>query len=278
MTTTSGNGSFALARSLLYVPGHRPDRFAKAVASGADCIVLDLEDSVGPDLKSEARENIHRWLSSDGSGLVRINGVDSPWYEDDVAMLHGRECAVVLPKASSSDQVESLLDRLTANSCVVPLLETATGVLAARNICAVPGVVRAIFGSADLASELGIDHTDRAALAFARSQVVLASAACGIAPVDGVTSSVIDDDVLIADVEDAAAIGFTGKSCIHPRQIPLVHAAFMPSPEIVRWAREVIAVAGDGSVTALNGHVIGKPVVDRARRVLSQAGQSVSRQ
>lgn len=270
MTTVSD--PVARARTLLYAPGHRPDRFTKALESGADVIVLDLEDAVGPDLKCAARDNVHRWLSVGGPGMVRINGVDSPWHEDDMAMLDGRPCAVILPKAADGEQVAGVLNRLADGSCVVPLLETATGVLGARNVCAAPSVVRIIFGSADLASELGIDHTDRRALAYARSQVVLASAACGLAPpVDGVTSSVTDERTLIADAEDAAALGFTGKSCLHPRQVPVVQAVFTPSAEDLRWARDVLAAAGNGSAIAMNGEVVGKPVVDRARSLLSRS-------
>lgn len=264
--------NLARARTLLYAPGHRPDRFVKAVESGADVVVLDLEDAVRPELKSEARENIHRWLSDGGAGIVRVNGVDSPCHEEDLNMLAGRQCAVILPKVSSPAEVEGLLERLAVGSLVLPLLETAAGILNALDVCAVPGVVRAVFGSADLALELGIDHTDRTAVAFARSQVVLASAACGVAPpVDGVTSSITDVQRLIADAEDAAALGFTGKSCLHPRQVPVVGPIFTPSAEDLRWARQVLAAAGDGSLATLDGQVIGKPVVDRARRLLSRA-------
>lgn len=262
----------ARARTLLYAPGHRPDLFSKASESGADAVVLDLEDSVGPTLKAAARENVRRWLEADGTGVVRINGLDSPWHEEDLAMLAWRRCSVILPKAASAAHTAGLLDRLGPQSCVVPLLETAAGILAAREVCAVPGVVRAIFGSADLARELGIDHTDRAALVHARCQVVLASAACGVAPpIDGVTSSLRDEQRLIADIRHAAALGFTGKSCLHPRQIPVVHATLAPSADEVRWARKVLASVGDGSARELNGQVIGKPVVDRARNVLAQA-------
>lgn len=261
--------SIARARTLLYVPGHRPDRFGKAAASGADHIVLDLEDAVGPELKTEARHNVHRWLAEGGPGLVRINGVDSPWYKEDVAMLAHHPCAVILPKAASPDQVTALLKRRPDGSCVVAILETAAGILAARRLCSTPGVVRVIFGSADLARELGIDHTDRAALAYARSLVVLASAASGLAPpLDGATTAINDEKVLVGDAEDAAAVGFAGKSCIHPAQVPLVRAAFEPSAEELHWAREVLAAAGDGSAASLDGEFIGKPIVKRASRIL----------
>jgi len=270
--TVAETESIALARTLLFVPGHRPDRFAKAAASGADGIVLDLEDAVGPAAKDEARENVRRWRAGGGSGLVRINGAGTPWHERDVAALADRPCAVMLPKAASPAQVTDVLDRLPPGSCVVPLLETAIGVLDARAVCAVPGVTRAAFGNGDLAGELGIDHTDRTALAHARCGIVLASAACGLPPpLDGVTTSVADQQILIADAEHSAALGFTGKLCIHPSQVSVVHTVFAPSDEELGWARDVLAAAGDGSVATLQGQMIDKPIADRARRLLSRA-------
>lgn len=267
--------SLAKARSLLSVPGHRPDRFVKAATSGADAFMLDLEDAVGPNLKSEARANVAEWLASAGTGIVRINGDDTLWHEDDIAMLSGRQCAVMVPKASRPEQLEAVLQSLAPGSCVVPALETATGVLAAREICSVPGVVRAVLGNVDLANELGIDHADRLALAHVRSSIVLASAASGVAPpLDGLTTAIANEERLVADVEHAAAFGFTGKACIHPCQISIVNAAFTPSDEDIRWAQDVVAAAGDGSVAVLDGQVIGTPVIERARNLVSRKSMS----
>jgi citrate lyase subunit beta / citryl-CoA lyase len=261
----------ASARSLLFVPGSRPDRFAKARASGADEIVIDLEDAVAPDEKAQAREHVRQWRATEGTGVVRINGPDSQWYEDDVAALTDRPCAVMLPKAASKEEIAGLMNRLAPGSCVIPLLESAVGVLEARGICAAAGVVRAAFGNADLAGDLGVDPADRTALAHARAATVLASAASRVAPpLDGVTIALTDDEVLRADAEHAAALGFTGKLCIHPRQVPIVHEVFSASPEELAWAREVVARASE-SVTVVDGRMIDKPVIDRARRLLARA-------
>ncbi|AEW99831.1 HpcH/HpaI aldolase/citrate lyase family protein [Streptantibioticus cattleyicolor] len=266
-------GFTARARSFLFVPGHRPDRFPKAEASGADVVVLDLEDAVGPEAKAAARENVSRWLTPGKAAVVRVNGADTPWHRRDVASLAGRQCAVMVPKVTRPDEVTQVIRELAPGSCVMPLLETAAGILGAREVCRVPGVVRAVFGNADLARELGIDMGDRAALAFARSAIVLASAACGLVPpVDGVTASLSDEGALLADAEHAAALGFTAKLCVHPCQVPTVTAVFSPSTEELRWARQVVAAAaGDGSVAAADGQIIGKPIVDRARRLLARA-------
>ncbi|MEU3270485.1 CoA ester lyase [Saccharomonospora sp. NPDC006951] len=268
--------SIARARSLLFVPGHRPERFSKAVRSGAGAVVLDVEDAVGESVKDQARENIRSWLDNGGEGIVRINDVRSAWYEEDVRMLRGVARTVMLAKTESPDDVLELMSELAPGSCVLPLLETAAGILSARDICSVPGVVRAVFGNADLGRQLAVAHSDLVALCFARSQVVLASAAAGIAsPVDGVSPDFGDEESLIRDAEHAAAIGFSGKLCLHPNQVQTVESVFSPSTEEVEWARQVLAAAeGNGSVGVLDGQVIGKPVIERAKRMLAGVERS----
>ncbi|NDL61105.1 aldolase/citrate lyase family protein [Phytoactinopolyspora mesophila] len=263
----------ARARSLLFVPGDRPDRFEKAVASGADGVVLDIEDAVAPEKKAEARKHIRCWFAEGGVGIVRINAAGTPWHEDDVAALAGRPCSVMQPKITNSAQVADLMRRLPSGSTVLPLLETAEGILRAREICSEPGVTRAVFGNADLGRELGIDHADLSALSFARCQIVLASAASCIAPpIDGVMTALVEDKNLTIEAEHAASYGFTGKLCIHPRQVPIVNAVFTPSAAEIHWAQQVLAAAGDGSVGSFDNEVVGKPIVERARTLLSRAG------
>ncbi|TDE10698.1 CoA ester lyase [Jiangella asiatica] len=267
--------SLAQAPALLAVPGHRPERFEKAARSGADWIMLDLEDAVGPGLKSMARANVERWLASGGEGIVRINSVDTPWHDDDVAALSTWRSAVILPKVSHQSQVSHVLRRLSPGSCILPLLEVSAGILAAREVCSVPGVIRAVFGNIDLASELGIDHADKSALVHARSEVVLASAAAGIAPpIDGITTTIADEDAVVSDARHAAAIGFTGKLCVHPRQVAAVQAVFAPSAEELKRAEKIVSASKDGSVAVLDGELIGKPIIDRARRMLAYPGSA----
>ncbi|GAA0730752.1 CoA ester lyase [Dactylosporangium roseum] len=262
------------ARSLLFAPGHRPDRFEKAAASRADGIVLDLEDSVGPGEKPCARKNIERWLSSGGIGAVRINGVGTQWFEEDLAMVAEFPLAVLVPKADP-EATREVFGRLAPGSCVLPIVETARGILEARSVCAQPGVVRAIFGNVDLAKELGIDLADLSALSAARSQLVLASAAAGVtAPLDGVTVVLDDDEKLRSDSVHASLLGYRGKICLHPRQIDIVHAAFAPAEAELQWARNVVDAAGNGSITKLDGQMIGKPIVDRARELLARSAIS----
>ena len=263
--------TIAGARSLLFVPGDRPERFAKAEAAGADGIVLDLEDAVAAGKKDAARSHVAAWLTSGGSGIVRINAVDTPWFADDVSAIGGGEGrTVMLPKASVH-AVSAVVAALGDQTRVVALVETAAGVLDAASICRAPNVIRAAFGSIDLSTELGIDPDDRDALRYARSALVLASAAAGIAPpLDGVTTDVSSAEPTRADALHAARLGFGGKLGIHPVQIDAVNAAFEPRPEDIAWAHEVLAADGSGAAK-IGGHMIDAPVLERARRIIARA-------
>lgn len=267
--------TLAHARSMLFVPGHRPDRFAKAAASGADAIILDLEDAVGVEDKDTARRHVAEYLRGGHPAVVRVNAPGTPWHDDDVAMAARHSCAVMLPKSEHPDALAELARHLPATP-VIPLLETATGLMAAHELClASGGIVRAAFGNVDLAAQLGIDPGDHQALITARSTLVLAAASAGIAPpIDGVTTAVHDDEALLADTDHAVGLGFTGKLCVHPNQVATVRAAFTPEPDKVRWAHDVIAASRDSSVTVLDGQMIDKPVVDRARSILQRADLS----
>jgi citrate lyase subunit beta/citryl-CoA lyase len=261
----------AAARTLLFVPGHRSALFDKAAAAGADLVVLDLEDAVPPAEKDEARRAVASWLAGGAVAAVRINAAGTTWHEADVAALTEWTGVVVVPKAEDPRLLAELADRL-AGATLIALVETARGVVAAPAVAAADGVARLAFGSLDLAAELGVDPDDREAMAPARGALVLASAAAGLpAPVDGVTQDLADDGRLREDVAYAARLGFTGKLCVHPRQVPVAAEALAPTDQDVAWARSVVEAAGDGGVVSLDGRMIDRPVVERARRVLAAA-------
>ncbi|WP_345382287.1 CoA ester lyase [Pseudonocardia yuanmonensis] len=264
------------ARTFLFVPGDRPERFAKAAASGADVVVLDLEDAVAPAAKPAAREAVREWLAAGNPGLVRINPPGTEWYEADVvAVVAAGSAPVMLPKAQDPAEVAALVAALGADARVVPLVETALGVHRAVEVCGVAGVVRAGFGSVDLASELGVDPVDREALRYARSALVLGSRAAGAgAPIDGVTTAVRDEQVLLEDCVHGLSLGFTAKMCIHPTQVGPVATAFSPTREQVEWARAVVGASAGGGVAVVDGKMIDRPVVERARALLLRAGES----
>lgn len=266
----------ALAQTLLFVPGDRPDRFDKAASAGADLVVLDLEDAVAPDAKDRARDEVVAWLRTvTVTAAVRVNAADSPWHDADLAALAGQARTVVLPKAQEPAAVAGVVAALGDGSSVIALLETARGILRAEAIAAVPGVVRLALGTYDLAAGLGVDPDDPAAMATARGALVLASAAAGLAgPVDGVTGDVRDTDRLVVDVRRAAGLGFAGKLCVHPAQVAPTAATFAPDADLVAWAQRIVSAAeaaGDG-VLLVDGRMVDQPVVDRARRILTTIG------
>lgn len=261
------------ARTWLFVPGDRPERFAKAAAAGPDVVVVDLEDAVAPAHKDAARAHVTDWLPRAGVTVaVRINAAGTTWHDADLAALAALDgpSLAVLPKADSPETVAAVMAALPDGSAVVALVETALGVARAIDLARSPGVVRLAFGSYDLAAELGVDPDHAPALAPARGNLVLASAVGGLAgPIDGVTGDVRDHERLTADVTAAAALGFAGKLCIHPDQVAPAAAALAPSPDEVAWAERVLAAATEDGVALVDGRMVDAPVVARARRIVS---------
>jgi citrate lyase subunit beta/citryl-CoA lyase len=251
--------ALAAARTFLFVPGDRPDRFAKAAGSRADAIILDLEDAVADERKDIARQAVANFLRKSPHAVVRINAAGTTWHNDDVAMISEFDCAVMIPKSE---------EPFHARQPVIPLIETAAGILNAAAICR--GNVRPAFGSIDLAAQLGVDPNDREALATARSTLVLAAAAVGTAaPIDGVTTALRDDSALTDDVRYARRMGFSGKLCIHPSQISPAHEALAPSDDAIAWAERVLGASRSG-VAAVDGTMVDKPVIARARHILTR--------
>lgn len=235
-------------------------------------MILDLEDAVAVDAKATARAAVSAFLDTGAQVVVRINGTETQWCADDLAALAQRRCAVMVPKAHSVDQLTRVAAALPSGTALIPLIETARGVAGAAALCGAESVVRAAFGSVDLGAELGVDPDSHTALQYARSAVVLGSAVAGCAaPLDGVTTDLADGGRLAADLEHAATLGFTGKMCIHPTQVHDVNQRFTPTDSELRWAERVVtAAAGDGAC-ALDGKMVDKPVVDRARGLLERA-------
>ncbi|WP_109472046.1 HpcH/HpaI aldolase/citrate lyase family protein [Ornithinimicrobium cavernae] len=266
-TTTSGE-DIRFARSALFVPGDRPDRFTKAVASGTDLVVCDLEDAVAAPQKDLARTSVTDWLRSGARACVRVNPAESPDHAADVQALVGVPgvVAVLLAKAEDPAAVRATAEALEAP--VIALIETALGLSRAAELAAVPGVARLGFGHLDYSVDIGAEGTHTAMLS-ARSAVVLASRLGGLTgPFDGVTAQFNDDGALAADAAHARELGFTGKFLIHPRQVAGTHAAFAPTPEQVDWAREVVRAAESGGAVQVDGAMVDAPVVAQAQAIL----------
>ena len=263
-----------IPRSYLFVPGDRPERFAKAQASGAGLVVIDLEDAVAPSNKDAARAAIaaHGPVAA-GSFAVRINAADTPWFDQDLALC--REvgaAAVMIPKAES---VESLAHaaRRVPGAALLPLVETARGIAGAQQLAAGPEVQRLVFGSIDFQLDAGIEG-DGEELLYFRSQLVLASALARIAaPVDGVCTALDDLEQVGAQTRRARRLGFGAKLCIHPRQVPVVNEAFAPTTAQLEWARRVLAgaEAARGGAVRVDGKMIDRPVILQAQALLAAA-------
>lgn len=261
------------SRTWLFVPATSPHRFAAAAGSTADAVIVDLEDAVGVDAKDSARRATAAWLTSGARAWVRINPAGTPWHDDDVAALVGLPgvLGLVVPKVEDPLALAGLAATVSDGQGVIALIESALGVHRAVEIAAVDGVVRLAFGSLDFAVDIRAEHTDEALL-LARGALVIASRLADLpAPIDGVTTSVRDMELVGVEAERSRSLGFGGKLCIHPRQLEAVARAFVPTADQMLWATHVVeAVASaDGAVVVgPDGHMIDKPIIDRARAIL----------
>lgn len=271
----------AFARSFLFVPGNRPQRFEKAVRSGADAVVLDLEDAVPLADKSLARhaigDSLPRLRELGVPLLVRINAASLALGEEDLRWLAHLPgvAGVMLPKAESDGDV--LQVRAAAHGVpVLPIIESAAGHAALQSIAAAPGVLRLVVGHIDFMADTGLQcGEEQAELAPLRFAVAMATRLNGLAPaIDGVTVEVGDEARLHADALRAVRFGFGGKLCIHPGQVAALHRSLTPTEGELAWARRVIEAdrCSGGAALQLDGRMVDAPVVLQARRALARAG------
>lgn len=256
----------------LFVPATKPERFEKAAASGADAVILDLEDAVAPADKVGARGA----LRTDFTALpviIRVNAPGTVWHEDDLAAVARLDvAAVMVPKLEHVGQLDRLRSGPAGRHAVVALIESAVGMANVRLLASRLTHGRLAFGSVDYAADLDCAH-ERPALAHARSELVLASRLMDLAPpLDGVTLSIRDVDAVADDARHGRSLGFGGKLCIHPSQVGPVQSAYVPSEEEVDWACRVLA-SGDGGVAVADGAMVDEPVRRRARQILTRAGR-----
>jgi len=263
----------ALPVTYLFVPGNRPDRFDKALASGADAVILDLEDAVDPTGKQAAREAVRSWCAAGRDTtrvLVRINDTQTAWFAEDIAALHGAgPVGIMLPKAESPDDVSRIVAALGPGVTIIPLIETALGLRAVDAIAAAEGVQRLAFGTLDFAVDLGLSGDERG-LTGPSMAIALASRCVGRAtPIAGVTPAIDDRTALDRDIAFARAFGFAAKLCIHPKQVAAVRAAFAPTEAELDWARRVLAAAASGvGAVQVDGRMVDRPVLRKARSLL----------
>lgn len=268
--------------NFLFVPGTRPERFIKALDSGANGVILDLEDAVAQEDKESARAAIRAaWptFSADQKKrlVIRTNSPGSQFYSADLILAQELQVACLLiPKSESVDQINGAA-LVLENTAIIPMIETAVGLDRLREIANANQVLRLALGNLDLQADLGmVCDPQETELQTARYQIVLASRLAHIAPpIDGVTPSTDDLERITDDAERAKRMGFGGKLCIHPKQVPIVQAAFMPTEEEIHWAKRVIEAdqASKGGAVKLDGKMIDRPVVILAKRTLAIAGK-----
>lgn len=274
-------------RSLLYTPADRPERYTKAWKDGAaDAVCADLEDAVAPANKAAARKAVVAALKEVPQAkvlrAVRVNAPGTPAHAADLdAVLAAGPDLLVVPKVESPDQVARLVARIEREAAgatrLVAILETAKGVVNAREILATPGIAACCFGAEDLSADVGIRKAnDNMAVATARQWVVLCAASNGVPALDMITADVRDLERTAREAREARDWGFAGKMCIHPTQAAAIHEAFRPSPEELAWAKKVVAAVekagvGAGGVVEVDGKMVDVPVIRQARRVLADA-------
>jgi citrate lyase subunit beta/citryl-CoA lyase len=272
------------ARSFLFVPASRPDRFAKALETRADCIILDLEDAVPPEQKSSARAALADRLPGFTQAhlkrsLVRINPAGTEWHQDDLALLRDWVkqglAGVMVPKAEAPAVLQAIGAALGSDARLLPLIESLAGLDARDLLARTPQVARLAFGHLDFQLDLGMRcGPEEAELAGVRFALVAASRRAQLAaPIDGVTTDTANTDRLRIDAQRARAFGFSGKLCIHPAQVALVNETFAPSAGEVEWARRVVSAAQShqGAAFMLEGRMVDLPVIRLAERTLRQA-------
>lgn len=271
------------ACSFLFVPATQPDRLPKALASGADLVIADWEDAVAPADKERARAALMEAVAALPAAqrvrlLVRINSDGSPWFAADLAalaqlMAQGLAGAVV-PKAERAPTLQAVAQAAGPQAALVPLVESVAGLAAADALAAAPQVARLAFGHLDFQVDAGMDCAeDEQELLPVRAALVFASRRAGrAAPIDGVTVDTRNPERMARDAERARRMGFGGKLCIHPAQVPVLHAAFDPDRAAVAHAlrvQQALAQAG-GGVCVLDGRMVDAPVLAQAQQTLQR--------
>jgi len=277
-------------RSLLFAPATRPDMLAKLPRSNPDGVVVDLEDAVPVDAKDAARPGARAAaaeLAVAHPGLavfVRVNAVPTEWFAADVAEACPPELTgIVVPKLESTDQVgtaaTALADAGLGHLCMIAGSETALGVERARELYQ-PPVVAGYFGAEDFVADMGGVRTEESTeVLYARSRVALAARIAGVLAVDQVVTAFGDADRFLSDAAQGRALGYSGKLCIHPAQVPLAHRAFSPTAEEVERAERLVAAYEEASARgvaaiAFEGQMVDEPLARHARAVLAAARET----
>jgi citrate lyase subunit beta/citryl-CoA lyase len=268
-------------RNLLFAPAVRPDLVAKTPTSSPDLVAIDLEDATPVSAKDDARDALPELVESVRSRVpvtVRVNATDSPWFDDDVAALPEGLAAVIVPKIETTSGLDRIASALVASGHpglrIIAGIETALGVADSRELLRHPVVAAAYFGAEDYIADMGGFRTlDNAEVAYARSRVALSARLAEVPAFDQVVADFRDHDRCRQECDDARAMGYTGKLCIHPGQVGIARNAFTPSSQEIDHATRLLAAyaeATEAGIAAIDfeGRMVDEPVAAQARHVL----------
>ncbi|MBI6567601.1 CoA ester lyase [Pseudomonas synxantha] len=268
----------SMLRTALFVPGNRPERFAKALAAGADAVIVDFEDAVQEADKATARDNLAYFLAEHPHARVwvRVNCADHPLQVAELALCASLPgiVGILLPKAESAEQVRRAAE---TGKAVMPIIESALGLAALPAIAKAPGVGRLTYGGLDLSLDLGLHSASPGAermLDQARFALLLQSRLAGLpAPLETVFAKLDEHEALTTFIGDAQAMGFAGMLCIHPAQVAVVHRALQPTARQLDWARRVLDGAQGNGAFQVDGQMVDAPVLQRARNLLAASAR-----
>lgn len=268
------------AVSALFVPGDRPERFSKAHNSGAHLVILDLEDAVAPENKKLALDYVVEALTKEHedipggklTALVRVNSdnvsVELAALRDIASVKNNGLLGVMIPKTESARHIADAKAALPAGMAIVALIETAQALVAVHEIAQASGLTRLAFGAVDFGADVDSAHPD--ILGYARAQVLVASAAVGLAaPLDSPTLEIKNTQQVATDARLSRERGYGGKMAIHPTQVVPIHEGFEPSKEELSWAEKILA--HEGSATQVDGVMVDKPVLERAKKIMRRS-------
>lgn len=262
------------ARSYLFVPANRVERFEKALNTQADAVIIDLEDAVPTDLKISARESLKQWLIEHHQYqvMIRTNAINTEWFSEDIQLAKlDNVIAIILPKTESVEDIKAI--HAVKKIATYALIETPLGFANIRQIAQAENVNALMFGSIDFQLEMNMQGGYEELISF-RNEFVLASKLAGIeAPIDGVTVDFKNEAIVKLETQQAKNLGFTGKLCIHPNQVDIVNLTFTPTEAEIAWANKVLDAVNEaqGQAISLEGKMIDLPVILRAEKILKQA-------
>ena len=269
-------------RSMLFAPGNKYELLQKFSKIQPDIAIIDLEDAVPDSEKQVARENLQKYAQEDKTAAttyVRVNALVSQHFEEDIRSIPPQIAGIVIPKVNDASDIERATQAIERNSVSAKILvgiETVKGLVSVQDIFGTASVFAAYFGAEDYIHDLGGLRTDgNDEVLFARTQIGISSRLFGVPVVDQIVADFSDSERFMKEAQQAKSLGFTGKLCIHPSQVPLANQSFSSTPEEIQQAIELLkvydeAVANGTASIVHNGQMVDEALAKQARRILSQ--------